>query len=331
MSEELTPTQNSLQTNTWADTETFLAGKLSDKTKDAYARDLIDFFENFLHLNNYMEITPQILRRITPQKVIDWRDYMLKELNWENATVARKMSTLRNFLDCFVDEGILQRNPARHTLVKAPKVPNVSGTIGLSEAEAKKVLKIAKEKRASTTGAKQIVAYRNYAIMHLLLNNGPRRAEVVNIKIRDLGKRDDYDVITIIGKGDKPRILKIKPTTKEAIEDYLRVSKRKESDPEEYLFISHNEQGYKRKIGKPMSTNTILSLVKSLIKKAKIKKRISPHSMRKTFITLALKNGASLRKTQDSVGHSRPETTARYDEERLHLEDNASDYVDLED
>jgi len=109
-----------------------------------------------------------------------------------------------------------------------------------------------------------------------------------------------------------------------AIGDYFDRSGRERRD-EAPLFVAtqHNRGEIS------LSTNTVAQIVKRRAKQAGITKRITPHSLRHTAITLALDGGASVRQVQQLAGHADPKTTIRYDRNRKNLDDHGSDYIKI--
>lgn len=152
-----------------------------------------------------------------------------------------------------------------------------------------------------------IKSMRDKAILELLFSAGLRVSELININCDQLNiSRQEFSVI---GKGDKMRIVFISDTAKEALEKYL--SKRMDLDPA--LFIRLSEKG---NIGnektKRLTPRSIQRIVKFYAAKAGIVKNVHPHTLRHSFATDLLSNGADIRSVQTMLGHSSITTTQIY-------------------
>ncbi|NGX33091.1 MAG: hypothetical protein K1060chlam4_01152, partial [Candidatus Anoxychlamydiales bacterium] len=143
------------------------------------------------------------------------------------------------------------------------------------------------------------VGARDKAILELLYATGIRVSECCSLKILDVN--DDF--IKVMGKGKKQRLVPIGKKAIEAIDHYL-LNFRNEVKGLDYLFIS--------KGGKKINRVTIYNRIKLYAKGANIKKNISPHTLRHSFATHLLENGADLRLIQDMLGHADISTTDRY-------------------
>jgi integrase/recombinase XerD len=150
---------------------------------------------------------------------------------------------------------------------------------------------------------------RDYAILLTLLTTGLRKAEVCNLKVKDLKTYRNQAVIDVVGKGNRFRRLPLKGETLLSIQEYLKAPKNG-SDPDHPLFRTLGKHGpYEQAALTPKAVDC---LIKSAAKKALIRKRIHPHVMRHTFATTLLDKGVDLKTVQDLMGHSHIRTTERY-------------------
>lgn len=140
----------------------------------------------------------------------------------------------------------------------------------------------------------------------------------------DIHQERGHWVLWVKGKGGRLRKVKLQVPVLRALEEYMAKSGR-EKAPEAPLFVA--TQPNRGEV--PLSTNTIAQIVKKRAKQAGITKRITPHSLRHTAITLALDGGASVRQVQQLAGHADPKTTMRYDRNRENLDDHGSDYIKI--
>jgi len=200
-----------------------------------------------------------------------------------------------------VIDGYLPASPCQW--IKRPSVPRQSTTNGLTRPELLRVLDLAK---ASTP--------QDHAIMCILGLNGLRVGELVAIQIEDVGRAGGYHTIEITReKSHEPAVIPLAPRTSWAVEQTMYGRK---AGP---LFMLRGEL--------PMDRRGVDRIVKRLAKEAGITKRISPHSLRHTFITLALDAGVNVRNVRNSVGHSDDRMVAYYDRNRESLTLNATHMV----
>lgn len=213
------------------------------------------------------------------------------------ATVARSLAAIRGFYRYASEEGVIALNPAAS--VRAPKVPTESPRLGLSRTEAQTLL--------STPDPSTTVGARDRALLMLLLSNALRITEALELHVEDLSEVKGQKVAMVIGKGDKPATVPLAAQTWTAITTWLEVSGIEEG----FVFRSVTKAG---DVGVTrMSARGAAYRIQWLAKKADIGKRISPHSLRHTAVTLALEAGQPLHLVQDMARHADPRTTRRYD------------------
>lgn len=259
--------------------------KYSLKTIESSKNDIELFFiyckENNLNFKNL--------------KIDDARGYLkyLDKLNYKNTSISRMLSSLRGFYrylmikkEVSVNYFKLLSNPK-----KEKKVPNY---LQYDEFE-----KIIRSIPCDTTLGK-----RNYLIIELLYATGIRVSELVNIKIKDITKKEKS--IRIIGKGNKERIVYYGEYAARALEDYLNnardeLLKNKNSD---YLLVNH--------LGNKLTTAGIRDILEKIVMSASLKHKMSPHTLRHTFATHLLSEGADLRAVQELLGHESLSTTQIY-------------------
>ncbi len=151
-----------------------------------------------------------------------------------------------------------------------------------------------------------VIALRDKAILELLFSTGLRVSELAYLKIDGINlKRDEFSVR---GKGDKARVVFLSDAAKEAIKVYLTTRR----DTSLFLFISHDRAKRGREESGPLSPRSIQRLVERYAKVAGITKRITPHTLRHTFATDLLMNGADIRSVQSMLGHASISTTQVY-------------------
>lgn len=211
---------------------------------------------------------------------------LFKERGYASSSLCRTLVAIKVFFRFLKREGIISLDPTLH--LDSPKfwqlIPEV-----LTIEEASRLL--AQPYPRTSTGA------RDKAILETLYASGLRVSELCGLNIQDVGD----DAVRVKGKGSKERIVPIAPSALSAIDHYL--GKFRE-DKEGALFIGTK--------GKRVDRVAVWSRVKFYAKKAGITKKISPHTLRHSFATHLLENGADLRVIQEMLGHASISTTDRY-------------------
>ncbi|MCX6786055.1 MAG: tyrosine-type recombinase/integrase [Candidatus Komeilibacteria bacterium] len=159
--------------------------------------------------------------------------------------------------------------------------------------------------------APEIIKLRDKAILELLFSAGLRVSELANLKIDSVNlKRDEF---TVRGKGDKPRVVFISNQAKYAIKQYLAARR----DTENWLFVGHDRGAKSRnqenkKSNHPLTPRSIQRLVERYSVMAGITKHVTPHTLRHSYATDLLMNGADIRSVQAMLGHASITTTQIY-------------------
>lgn len=146
---------------------------------------------------------------------------------------------------------------------------------------------------------------RNRAIIETLYGCGLRVSELTTLKISDL--HFDEGFISVVGKGNKQRLVPINPVTQKYIElykDEVRIHQKIAPKASDILFLNRR--------GNSLTRAMIFTIVRQLTEKAGINKKISPHTFRHSFATHLLENGADLRAIQQMLGHESITTTEIY-------------------
>jgi integrase/recombinase XerD len=209
------------------------------------------------------------------------------------STIARRLSTLSSFYKYCQIEEILDKNPAAN--IRRPKVNNESRTLGLDRNE---------------LGALLVQAglgdLRDGALITVLALNGLRISEALNADIDDLSTERGHRTLAIVRKGGKHVTIPIAPRTGRALD--LHIGDRAVGP----IFLGVE--------GGRMDRYCADRMVKRLVKLAGINKRISPDSLRHSFMTAALDAGVPLRDVQEAASHADPRTTMRHDRARRSLD-----------
>lgn len=156
--------------------------------------------------------------------------------------------------------------------------------------------------------AGEVIQHRDKAILELLFSTGLRVSELANLKIKEINlKRDDFSVR---GKGSKIRVVFLSQQAKYWLAQYL--ASRHDVSP--YLFVAHDRAKSGRTDGdaRPLTTRSIERMIERYARTVGIMKKITPHTLRHSFATDLLRNGADIRSVQSMLGHASITTTQIY-------------------
>jgi integrase/recombinase XerD len=221
------------------------------------------------------------------------------------ATVAAKLAALSSFYRYALSADVITGgNPVE--LVKRPRVdPDHSSTEGLSKDQARALL-----------AAARADGPRSHALVSLLLFTGIRLGEALNAGTPDYGHDTGHRTLRIRRKGGTDGKVAVPAPAVEALEAYLGTTGRElvEGTAGAGLPI------FTTATGRRWAPSEAFRTVQRLAKTAGIEGKITPHSLRHTFATIALGAGTTLHDLQDSMGHADPRTTRRYDRARHTLE-----------
>jgi len=271
----------------------------ADNTLESYERDLRQFFD---FLQSHLEHPPCVadLARLDAKT---FRSFMVsrRRKGATSRSLARTMSALRQFFHWLETQGIVKNRAVLQLAL--PKVPH-------SVPKPLTVEKAAAVVGAGATADLDWVAARDAAVLLLLYGSGLRIAEALAIKMKD-APVGDREVLRIIGKGEKERLVPVLPVVSQAIDRYLSLCPYTLS-PEDQLF-----RGAK---GGPLSPRIIQLAIARMRYALGLPDTATPHALRHSFATHLLSAGADLRQIQELLGHASLSTTQAYtevDRERL--------------
>lgn len=248
---------------------------LSSNTIEAYRRDLSEFSSGIEDIHSIDRMTVNSFVRT------------LREKKLAPTSVMRKIATLRGFFKWASSTGIIEKNPA--STLEQPKVPQrLPKVVSIKEIE--EMLK------SNLTPAEHVM-------LELLYSCGLRVSELVNLKINDIDLASKY--VRCFGKGSKERIIPIGEVAKNVVNEYL---------PERELLVKKYNLSSKKMLildnGRFVNRQDVYNFIHARGKL--IHKNISPHTLRHSFATHLLENGADLRIVQELLGHSDVSTTQLY-------------------
>ncbi len=256
---------------------------LSANTLEAYRRDIMEFLS--------LTKSPSDLS-ITHKNVNDYLS-RLNTLNRKPASIARKISALRNFFKYLHDSEKVTENPFDYARV--PRISRYHPDY-LTVDEVKKILE-----RPDVKDKKGI---RDGAMLELMYGAGLRISELINLKLSAV--YDEVGFIKVVGKGNKERLVPYGRFARQAVEKYLVEvrEKIKSVAQSDILFLSNRNMKFSR-VG-------VWKIVKKYALLAGVKKTVTPHTFRHSFATHLLEGGADLRTVQELLGHSSITTTQIY-------------------
>jgi len=255
---------------------------LAENTVKAYRQDI----------ECYMEYSAKKIIDCGAEELVAFMTH-LRKTGASIETVQRRISGISRFYDFLIMERILKTNPVGF-ISKPSKWDKLPIFLNFDEVEKL----IAAPDDTSTLG------FRDRVIFETLYSTGMRISELVGLKVLDLDM--SREIMKVTGKGSKQRLVPMYGSLAEKMRVYMDVRHNelvKKCD-EGWLFLSRN--------GKQLDREYVWMLAKKYCAKAGIKKNVSPHTLRHSFATHLLTNGADLRTIQIFLGHTDLSTTQRY-------------------
>ncbi len=261
---------------------------LAQNTIESYNRDLTSYIK-FLQKN--LQITD--INKVTRADIMKFLSF-LKNSGKSSRTIARHIASIRSFHHFLIRDRITDHDPTE--LIETPqtemKLPKV-----LSTGEVETLL--------NAPDLSTVLGIRDKAMLELMYATGMRVSELIRLNLNDIHLQLGF--VRCFGKGNKERIIPVGKHATEALENYLmkaRPQLLKQRKNTEALFLNHH--------GKRLSRQGFWKIVKQLAQKAGIHKELTPHTLRHSFATHLLENGADLRSVQEMLGHADISTTQIY-------------------
>lgn len=259
---------------------------LSKNTVRAYGRDLFQFAE-FCRINNI-----DSLDNLKEESFIQFMGFLRKKKE-APSSINRKISALRTFEKFLCREGEIKANIASQ--VDTPKIPRrLPETLSLDEVE-----RLLNSPDLSTPAG-----LRDRAMLEVLYATGLRVSELVGLNLGDLNLQIGF--LRCIGKGSKERIVPLGRYAVDYVSQYLANGRSHFAKmiSDDGLFLNH--------LGKKMTRVGFWKILRKYARKAEILRTFSPHTLRHSFATHLLENGADLRAIQEMLGHASLSTTQIY-------------------
>ena len=260
---------------------------LAENTLTAYKLDL----QNFLSFCQDKQVSSWAVAN--KNTILMYLMY-LKQQNMSPATISRRLAALKSFFRFLINEQVVELSPTES--MEAPKLsqklPNILTT---TEVE----VLLLQPKISQPTGI------RDKAMLELLYATGIRVSELVGLEIDDISTKEQF--IRCFGKGSKERIVPLGGIAANFVEDYIqrgRVKLIRKAHDTAALFLNHQ--------GQKLTRQGFWKIIKKYGRQGKINKHITPHTLRHSFATHLLENGADLRSVQEMLGHADIATTQIY-------------------
>lgn len=259
----------------------------SSNTEISYKRDLNKLYDYLITKDSKVDITS-----ISKESLAEYISY-LNKLGRAPTTISRSIASMKAFFSYFCEKNVIEVNPAG--TLKSPKiVKKTPETLTVKEVDA--LLK-----QPSKNTPKEL---RDKSMLELLYATGMRVTELITLKTDDVNIKLEY---IVCHDRKKDRMIPFGSEAKKALIAYLKNGR-------EYLLGENTTSNilYPNCSGKEMSRQGFWKLIKSYGKKAGIKSELTPHTLRHSFASHLVENGADLKSVQEMLGHSDISTTQVY-------------------
>lgn len=269
-----------------------------------YIREFLDYLENERNystntiisyendLNEFESVYEENILNLKYKDISKYLEY-LYNLDYNRNTISRKLSALKSFYNYFITRELISVSPVEN-ITYPKKVKTLPKFLQYNELE---IL-------LNTPNTSTATGLRDKLILELLYATGLRVSELVNIKLNDIDISSEE--IRVIGKGSVERIVYFGDYAKESMENYLKYGRDKllKGRDSDYLFINNKFSG--------LTDRGVRFILDKYLKETSIKTKISPHSLRHTFATHLLNEGADIKVVQELLGHKNLSTTSIY-------------------
>jgi integrase/recombinase XerD len=260
---------------------------LSQNTITAYKRDLTSYVGYLIQKEGIHSI-----KEVQRAHILSYL-HDLKQKDKAAPTIARNIASIRSFHQFLLREQAVTIDPSVH--IETPKTERKLPKV-LSTEEVERLMEAPDET--------SLIGVRDKAMLEVLYATGLRVSELIQLNSSDVHLTMGF--LRCIGKGNKERIIPIGKLAGDAIQRYIDKSRHRllKKHSTEALFLNHH--------GKRLTRQGFWKILKGLAHKAHIDKALTPHTLRHSFATHLLENGADLRAVQEMLGHADISTTQIY-------------------
>ena len=279
---------------------------LSPNTIRSYNKDINHFIDYIkgLKIVNISDLSLDIFRKYLK---------FLDNFKYSNRTIIRKYSSLINYFKFLEINNYLKGELTQ--LINPPRKYQRYYSF-LSQNELNELL--------SCIETSDYIGIRNRTLIEVLYSTGARVSEIENINLEDIDFKNSE--IKVKGKGNKERIVYLNHNARFWLNKYLNIRDNFRSSVNREL-SNRESQLFLNKFGGRLTARSIRTILKKYLKKAGIKKNISPHDIRHSFATHLLQEGAGIREIQELLGHENISTTQIYT--HLNIKKLKKDYKDF--
>ena len=259
--------------------------KVSDNTLQSYKRDLQQFEE-------YIVLKGKKYNKMKEQDIRDYLTYLVEEENKKASTVSRMIASIRSFYQYEIKNNVISSDPTEN--IQSPKIEKKAPCI-LTSDEVNLLLE-----QPSNEDLKGI---RDKAMLEFAYATGMRVTEIISLNVDDVNLEQE---IVVCKTGNKQRNIPLGKMAVNAVKEYMNGARSVlvKSDKEKALFVNLN--------GKRLTRQGFWKIIKFYQEQAHIDKDITPHTLRHSFATHLLQNGAELKAIQTMLGHSDISSTQMY-------------------
>ena len=259
--------------------------KASNNTLQSYKRDLEQY-------RNYLLTKDLKYNKITEKEIKEYLKYLIEEQNKKPSTISRMIASIRSFYQYEVKNKKVSVDPTEK--VQSPKIEKKAPCI-LTTKEVELLLE-------QPTDA-DLKGIRDKAMLEFAYATGMRVTEIISLNVEDVNLEQEY---VVCKTGKRTRDIPLGKMALSAIKEYLNKARdvMVKSDKEKSLFVNVN--------GKRLTRQGFWKIIKYYQEQAHIDKDITPHTLRHSFATHLLQNGAELKAIQTMLGHSDISSTQVY-------------------
>jgi len=249
----------------------------------AYTKDVEEMMDYFMSENvDVMQVSEELMMRYVTS---------LRQRHLENSSIARKVSSIKHFYHFAIRQKWIHYNPMSRIKIKQ-KRQNMVTTLSLNQVQT-----------CLQSCDESLVGERDRLIFHILYACGLRLSECASLQITSFDLHQN--LVRVIGKGDKERIIPFYDSLKEELVEYIQnIRPHWVKHPQANLFINQR--------GQPLSMRSIQTIIEKIGERAQLPFSLHPHILRHTFATHLLEYGADLLTVSRLLGHENLSTTQIY-------------------